>query len=240
MPPSLAVDSLVKSFGNTVAVDGVSFVLSKNEVVALAGGNGSGKTTLLKMIAGAIVPDNGQVEWDGQKLIPGNPHRRRLLGIEMVFQDGALCPDCSVLENLFLGREKLSRLGFLAKRDMRELAKTLIASYNFFIPSLDATPKQLSGGQQKAVSIGRALLSRPRLLLLDEPTAALGVKEQETILRTLSELKSAGVCIVFCTHSPDEILSVADRLLVLRRGGLVHDHGLQGISKPELAILMST
>jgi ABC-type sugar transport system ATPase subunit len=187
-PTTLAVKSLSRVFGQTVAVAGVTFETSTSEVVALAGGNGSGKTTLLKMIAGALLPDGGYVEWSGHRLTAGNPHKTRLEGIEMVFQDGALCPDRSVLENLFLGRERLARFGFLASGDMRRLAIDMIERSGFRIPGLDITPKQLSGGQQKAIAIGRALLSRPRLLLLDEPTAALGVKEPETTLRTIGEL----------------------------------------------------
>jgi ABC-type sugar transport system ATPase subunit len=235
----LSVQALEKSFGHTVAISGVSFDIYADTVVALAGGNASGKTTLLKVIAGAITPDAGHVEWEGNKLQLGNPYRTRLAGIEMVFQDNALCPDCSVLENLFLGREHSSALGFLAIRKMQRLAREMVERYGFPIPSLDVTPSQLSGGQQKAVAIGRALLSTPRLLLLDEPTAALGVREQNTVLRTLAELKTAGVGILFCTHSPDEILSVADRLLVMKRGKLSHDTNPKNVSRADLTALMS-
>ena len=235
----LSAVSLSKSFGSTLAVSGITVTISSNEVVALAGGNGSGKTTLLKMIAGTLIPDSGYLALDGRRLTPGNPHSRRLEGIEMVYQDCALCPDCSVLENLFLGREIITKLGFLNLTDMRHQARAMIAHYGFAIPNLRIATKYLSGGQQKAVAIGRSLLSGPRVLLLDEPTASLGVKEQDTILGTLGELRSSGG-VVFCTHSPRDILAVADRVLVLRVGELVHDRSLQGVSETELAIMMSS
>jgi simple sugar transport system ATP-binding protein len=236
----LRVEALAKAFGSTIAIAEVSFAISTGEVVALTGGNGSGKSTLLKIIAGAISPDAGLMSWGGQALAAGNPHKTRLEGIEMVFQDLALCPECSVLENLFLGREQVSKLGFLQRKNMKRLAEDMIKRYELPIPSLNVTPMQLSGGQQKAVAIGRALLTKPRLLLLDEPTAGLGVKEQQTILRTLGELRTGGVAIIICTHSPDEVLSTADRVLILRRGELVFDGSLTNMSRADLAVLMST
>lgn len=237
---SLVVEKLCKSFGQNVAVAAANFFLKSNEIVALAGGNGSGKSTLLKMIFGAVVPDSGYLQWNGQVLKAGNPGQARALGIEMVFQDCALCGDVSVLENLFLGQEPLSVCGFLKTNQMRARAREIIDSYQLPIPNLEANTKDLSGGQQKAVAIGRALLSNPKLLLLDEPTAALGVKEQQIILQALIELKSSGVGILISTHSPDEIATVADRVLVLQRGQLVRNQPAVEISRAELAILMST
>lgn len=232
--------NLAKAFGRTVAITGVSFDLATGTVVALLGGNGSGKSTLLKMISGAIAPDSGQVEWAGRPLAAGQPHGARRAGIEMVFQDGALCGDCTVLENLFLGREPLTRLGFLRMGEMKRLAREVVEHYELPIPNLAVTAGHLSGGQQKAVAIGRALLSRPRLLLLDEPTAALGVKEQAVVLKVIGDLAASGVGILFCTHSPEETLAIAERALVLRRGELVRDQPLEGLSKGEVALLMST
>ncbi len=240
MVPTLTVDNIVKRFGETAAVGGVSFSIASTDVVALAGGNGSGKTTLLRIIAGALMPDSGSVIWEGQPLRCGNSRDTRNRGIEMVFQDCALCPDATVVDNLFLGREPISALGFLKLRQMQDEAQQMIERYHLPIPSLTTQTRYLSGGQQKAVAIGRALLSKPRLLLLDEPTAALGVKEQKIILNTLIELRSAGVGIILCTHSPDEILLVAQRVLALRRGELVHNKPIGELSRNELALVMST
>ncbi len=237
---SLVVQKLVKHYGLTLAVSAVSFSVTSNEIVALVGGNGSGKSTLLKMIAGAIVADSGVVSWDGTTLRNGDSGHARSHGIEMVFQDCALCPDVSVVDNLFLGREPSNYFGFLKRDQMYAEAQQLIDYYRLPIPSLDAACRHMSGGQQKAVAIGRALLSKPKLLILDEPTAALGVKEQQRMVATLKELHALGVGIIICSHSPEEILAIAERGLVLRRGELVHDVMLNQISQNELAILMST
>ncbi len=236
----LAVEKLTKAFGNTVAVSEASFSVSPQEIVALAGGNGSGKSTLMKMIAGALIPDAGRVEFDGISLKPGNTHLARERGIAMVYQDCALCPDASVLENLFLGREPVSNLGFLKIGQMRQKVIELLEQYDLPIVNLDAQTGQLSGGQQKAIAIGRALLSHPRLLMLDEPTAALGVKEQKIICEMIKDLKSKGVSIILCTHSPSEILMLADRVIVLRRGELVRNQSAKEITETDLAVLMST
>jgi simple sugar transport system ATP-binding protein len=223
-----------------VAVAQVSFVMFKQEVVALAGGNGSGKSTLLKIIAGVIAPDAGQIVVDDCALAGGSVQEARAHGIQMVFQDGALCLDASVLENMFLGCELQSRLGFLKIAQMRLQASTLISHYQLPIPDIDAKVRTLSGGQRKAVAIGRALLSEPQFLLLDEPTAALGVKEQQILAATIGELSQKGVGVIFCTHSPDEILSITSRVLILRRGELVADERTEGLNKASLALQMST
>jgi ABC-type sugar transport system ATPase subunit len=237
---TISVERLTKTFGTTLAVQNASFSISSNEVVALAGGNGSGKSTLLKMISGALAPDTGNILWDGKMLTSGKPRETRATGIEMVFQDCALCPDASVIDNLFLGREPTTSLGFLKVAEMRRLASEIIAKYTLPIPDINVETRPLSGGQQKAIAIGRALLSQPKLLLLDEPTAALGVKEQKIILQTIADLRTKGVGIILCTHLPDEILAVADRVLIMRRGELVGDYKVQGLTKTELAVLMST
>lgn len=237
---SLSVENLSKQFGKTTAVGGVSFSGSTDELMALVGGNGSGKSTLLRIIAGALLPDDGRVLWRGKTLEAGNAGAARDEGISMVFQNGALCPGASVLENLFLGREMVNILGFLERAKMREAAAQVIGDYKWPLPDLNAKAWSLSGGQQKSLAIARALLSRPKLLLLDEPTAALGVREKDMLLQTLHGLKANGVGIIFCSHSPQEVLSVADRLLVMRQGKLVCDRSTRGMSLAELAMVMST
>ncbi len=239
-PTSLSVENLSKAFGDSVAVAGVSFAMSRKEVVALAGGNGSGKSTLLKIIAGVISKDAGQIVVDAATLTGGNVQEARASGIQMVFQDGALCLDASVLENMFLGCEPQSPLGFLKIAQMRNRAVKLIDDYVLPIPNIDSKVRTLSGGQRKAVAIGRALLSEPRFLLLDEPTAALGVKEQKILATTIGELSNKGVGIILCTHSPDEILNIASRVLILRRGELIADECTKGLDKASLALQMST
>jgi len=235
----LIVRNLVKSYQTTVALDNVSLETDSSEVVAIAGGNGAGKSTMLKVISGTIAPDSGFVEFEGCRLQPGHVSDARSHGIAMVFQDGALCADASVLENLFLGAEPVTPLGFLRLGRMRQLAMEMIERYQLPIPRLDAQVKDLSGGQQKAVALGRALLYKPRLLLLDEPTSALGVREQNTIITNLLTLSEQGVGILLCTHSPDEILAAAKRVVVLRRGRLMTDASVDGLSRSDLAVMMS-
>lgn len=237
--PYLEVHKLTKSFGSTKAVDNVTFKIDRCEVLALAGGNGSGKSTLLKLIYGNIIPDFGQIYFKEQLLPSGNVNFTRKLGIEMVFQDSALCPDINILENLFLGREIISRLGFMKKNIMRLKANKIIEQYNLSLTNIDQKISSLSGGQKKAVAIARALITQPKLLLLDEPTAALGVRQQDVLLTTIKTIRKLGTSVVFCTHSPDEILDVADRVIILDRGMLLHDKKLKNMKRLDLANLMS-
>jgi ABC-type sugar transport system ATPase subunit len=236
---TLSVKGLTKAFEELEAVKNVSFTFSNKEVVALAGGNGSGKSTLLKMIAGTLQQDLGSVKFNERILSPGNISEARKCGIQMVFQDGSLCPDANVVENMFLGNEIKSALGFLKTTKMKEKTLALIEQYQLPIPNLNAKAFEMSGGQRKSVAIGRALLSEPQFLLLDEPTAALGVKEQQMVVRMVKELNHNEVGVLICTHSPEEVLNVASRVIILRSGKMVIDRSTNGLTKAELAILMS-
>lgn len=242
-PTILSAQALTKVFGSNVAVSRVSFNVSSGEIVALVGSNGSGKSTLLKIIYGTLIPDSGCAKLDGISLKQGNPHEARARGIEMVFQDkdeeSKLCPGISVIENLFLGREPTSRLGIVRLRQMHERAKQIVEHYAFSLPPFGAKVGYLSGGQQKAVAIGRALLSGPRILLLDEPTASLGLTERGFVHKAVSELRSSGVGIVLCSHSLEEVTQVADRVVALRSGELIADERLVGTSETDIALLMS-
>lgn len=242
-PSILSSESLTKAFGSNVAVSGVSLKVSSGEILALVGSNGSGKSTLLKMIYGSLVPDSGCTKLNGVPLKEGNPHDARARGIEMVFQDkdqeSKLCPSISVIENLFLGREPLSTLGMIRWRQMQAKVNRLVEHYALSLPPLIAKVGQLSGGQQKAVAIGRALLSAPRILLLDEPTASLGVTERGLVHKAITDLKSSGVGIILCSHSLEEVAKVADRVIALRLGELIADKALGGVSETEIALLMS-
>lgn len=242
-PTVLYAEGLTKAFGSNLAVSKVGFSVSSGEIVALVGSNGSGKSTLLKIIYGTLVPDSGCTKLDGITLKQGNPHEARARGIEMVFQDkdeeSKLCPGISVIENLFLGREPTSRLGIVQLRQMHERAKQIVEHYAFSLPPLGARVGYLSGGQQKAVAIGRALLSEPRILLLDEPTASLGLTEKRFVHRAVNELRSSGVGIVLCSHSLEEVMQVADRVVALRSGELIADERLVGTSEVDIALLMS-
>ena len=242
----MGTDSIIRAVGVTKSFDGITAVanvqltMSNGKITALAGGNGSGKTTLLKMLAGALKPDAGYVAFNDHKLPSSNVAVARATGIQMVYQDCSLCPDASVVENMFLGNEMKNPLGFLKRNAMRHLALEVIEQYDLPIPDTDATPPEMSGGQRKAVAIARALVSKPRFLLLDEPTSALGVREQATLLDIVVDLNAKGVGVCICTHSPDEILKVAARILIMRHGELVLDQPVHLMSKADLAIAMSS
>jgi ABC-type sugar transport system ATPase subunit len=231
----LSGEELTKAFGSNVAVSKVSVMVSSGEIVALVGSNGSGKSTLLKMIYGSLIPDSGRVTLNGVLLRQGDPHEARARGIEMVFQDkdeeSKLCPSISVVENLFLGREPTSKLGIIQRVQMQSKVNHLVDRYALSLPPLNALVGRLSGGQQKAVAIGRALLSAPNILLLDEPTASLGVTERG--------LKASGVGIILCSHSLEEVMHVADRVVALRSGELIADEHVAALSESDIALLMS-
>lgn len=233
------VAGISKSYGATRAVDDVTFTGSSAESIALTGGNGSGKSTLLRILVGALLPDSGSFIFNTVPLGDGKPRRAKETGIEMVFQDSGYCPGASILENLFLGGEPHGPLGFVRLRQMRHQAREIVQRLGLPLRELDVQVRELSAGQQKAVAICRALLSKPRLLLLDEATANLGVREQEMVMNTFAQLKTEGIGFVCCTHSPDEVLAFADRLLVMRQGKLSEDRPVKGISRAELAIMMS-
>jgi simple sugar transport system ATP-binding protein len=217
--------------------------VSSGEIVALIGCNGSGKSTLLKMIYGSLIPDSGCVRLNNVPLKPGHPRDARSRGVEMVFQDkdaeSKLHVGISVLENLFVGREPTSRGGFIQMRRMRERAEKLMDSGALILPPLDAKIGQLSGGQQKAVAIGRALLAEPRVLLLDEPTASLGVTERGLVYAAIAELKTSGVAVMLCSHLLEEVFGIASRVVALRSGEVIADEPIYGLSEKDVAVLMS-
>lgn len=238
-PTTFEISGISKSYGTTQAVASVTFSGSSAESIALTGGNGSGKSTLLKVLVGSLLPDSGSFVFNGVTLGDGKPRRAKDAGIELVFQDSGHCPIASVLENLFLGRELHGAFGFVNLRQMRNQAVEIIQRLGLPLHDLDAQVKDLSGGQQKAVAICRAVLSKPRLLLLDEATANLGVHEQEMAMNAFAQLKTDGIGFIFCTHSPDEVLAFADRILVMRYGKLSEDRPVKGLTRPELAVMMS-
>jgi ABC-type sugar transport system ATPase subunit len=240
---SLTGDLLTKRFGANLALNGATFRVSSGEILALVGSNGSGKSTLLKTTYGTLTPDSGSVCVNGVALKPGSPHETRSRGVEMVFQDkddeAKLCPGLSVVENLFLGHEPVTRVGMLLIRRMQTMVREMIDHYTISIPPLDAKTGHLSGGQQKSVAIGRALLSRPRILLLDEPTASLGITERSVVHKALKDLRASGVGIILCSHSLEEVMKIADRVIALRDGCVIAERDVDGASEKDVAVLMS-
>ena len=220
--PILQVRGLHKHFGGLVAVDHVSLDVYPGEVVGLLGDNGAGKSTLIKMISGVYKPDGGQVILNGEVVSFSTPLEARRRGIETIYQDLALCENLDASANIFLGRERMRRqLGFLRVLDrpfMLRQARQVLDQLDIRIPELRHPIRQLSGGQRQAVSIARAVYWNAHLMIMDEPTAALGVPEQLKVLELIRTLRHQGVPVILISHNMQDVFAVADRVIVMRRG----------------------
>jgi simple sugar transport system ATP-binding protein len=208
-----------KSFGAIEALRGVTLSIQPGEVVGLVGDNGAGKSTLMKMLAGAEVPDEGQMLIDGVAMDKVGPKEARARGIEMVFQDLALCNDIDVAGNLFLGREiyhPITRQ--MDSKRMHEEALQHLEKLHIRVKRTNQMVGTLSGGQRQAIAIARAVTFDPKVLVLDEPTAALAAKEVETVLQLVRDISARGVSVILITHRLQDLFEVTDRLVVLYEG----------------------
>src|SRR5919198_1418036 len=224
--PVLQVSGLRKSFGPVEALRGADLDLQAGEVLAVVGDNGAGKSTLIKHIAGVHKPDAGRMLLGGQPLEINSPREARERGIETVYQDLALADDLSIGANIFLGREPVRRflgvLPYVDERTIRRETAGLLNRIRSQIPSEARTVARLSGGQRQAVAIARAIYWQAKVVLMDEPTAALAVMERERVIHHARELASHGVGVIYIGHNLTEILKVADRIAVMFRGRTVH------------------
>jgi len=221
--PLLELRGASKSFGAVRALDGADFTVHAGEVVALVGDNGAGKSTLIKTVSGAGPADSGEIFFDGQPVTIHSPHDSAELGIAVVYQDLALCDNLDVVENLFLGRERVSRgPGPFAPMDevsMEQETLKLLASLSVTtLASVRAEVGMLSGGQRQSIAIARSLIGEPRLVILDEPTAALGVAQTAQVLDLIKRLKDRGLAVVLISHNLSDVFAVCDRITVLRLG----------------------
>ena len=238
----LRVERLSKHFGGNHAVENVSFELRGGEVLGLVGDNGAGKSTLVKMISGVHAPTSGAIYWMGKKVEAASPREVRDLGIETIYQDLALADNLGVASNLFLGREIMRRLlgtvEVLDDRRMEAESRRLLDRLRIEIPDLGTTVRELSGGQRQSVAIGRAVFWQARLLIMDEPTAALGVKERTNVLQLIRSLKEREVSVILISHNLGDIFGATDRLLVMRRGVKVGELNTRDTSEREVVHLM--
>jgi len=218
----LKVENLSKNFGGVHAVESVSFQLDKGEVLGLVGDNGAGKSTLIKMIAGVLAQTQGTIYWQGRMLVQSSPREIRELGIETIYQDLALADNLGIPANLFLGKEITKKffgiIQVLDKKTMEIKAGEVLDRLNIEVKSIRTPVRDLSGGQRQSVAIGRALYWNARLFIMDEPTAALGVKERNNILALVQLLKRQEVSVILISHNLSDIFAVTDRILVMRRG----------------------
>ncbi|MDX6560712.1 MAG: ribose transport system ATP-binding protein [Gaiellales bacterium] len=223
----LRCENIVKWFGGVQSLDGVSLTVHAGEIVALCGDNGAGKSTLVKTLSGIHQPDAGEMWLDGEPLTGLSPPLARELGIETVHQDLALCDNLDAVSNVVLGQEPvLFRVGPLAIRNGREatrIAKLRLDEVGIAIKDFDVSVRRLSGGQRQAIAIARAMMHAKRLMMLDEPTAALGMQQTETTLQVIRSVARQGLGVIVISHSIDDIFAVADRIVVLRLGRVILD-----------------
>ncbi|MEM3433704.1 MAG: ATP-binding cassette domain-containing protein [Candidatus Methanomethyliaceae archaeon] len=219
----LEIKNVKKSFGTVKALSGISFSVRRGEVVGLLGDNGAGKSTLIKLIMGIYEPDEGEIIFEGRKLGGLSPSERRSLGIEAVPQGGAVVPYLDIARNLFLGREPTRKqmLGILDLQRMHEEAKKVVEEIGVSLRSTYERVSHLSGGERQAVSIGRTLYFGGKLVLLDEPTLNLSVKETDKLHEAISMLKVKGVGVIYVTHNVHHVYDIGDRFVILNKGEML-------------------
>ena len=221
--PLLELEGVSKRFGPVQALDRVDFAVSAGEVVGLVGDNGAGKSTMVKTIAGIHAADEGTIRFEGQEVSIAKPQDATGLGIATVYQDLALCDNLDVVANLFLGREERSRGPARATWQIDETAMehrshALLERFAVTIPSVRTEVAALSGGQRQQVAVARSLLGEPKVVLLDEPTAALGVAQTAQVLLLIKQLRERGLGVMVISHNLADVFEVADRIFVLRLG----------------------
>ena len=242
MEPLLSVRGIVKRFGGLVAVNNVDLDVYSGEVVALLGDNGAGKSTLVKVISGVHKPEAGKIYFEGEEARIDTPMDALKIGIETIYQDLALAENLNVYSNIFLGREKVkSYMGFIKVLDhdfMLKESRKVLDRLDIKIPSLKNKIKTLSGGQRQAVAISKSIYWNAKLLIMDEPTAALGVAEQRKVLNLIRTLKSQGVAVILISHQMYDVFQVADRIVVMRRGEKVGELKANETNPDEVVSLM--
>jgi D-xylose transport system ATP-binding protein len=214
--PVLSMHGISKSFGKVQALTDIHLDIHPGEVVAIVGDNGAGKSTLVKILAGVHPADSGEIEFDGMPATIPDPTASRALGIATVFQDLALCDNLDVVANLFLGRELVGAA--LEEEEMEKGAWQILRRLSARIPSVRVAIAALSGGQRQTVAIARSLIGDPRVVILDEPTAALGVAQVAEVLNLIERLRERGHAVVLISHNMADVQAVADRIVVLRLG----------------------
>jgi simple sugar transport system ATP-binding protein len=239
--PVLEVRGVTKSFGALSVLRGIDITLHQGEVLGLVGDNGAGKSTLVKIMSGLFTPDAGEIFIEGERVSLHSVEAARGRGVETVYQDLALIPQLPVYQNLFLGHE-LTRLGpvrLLDKREMRKLARQYLDDIHVNVPSVDAEAEQLSGGQRQAIAVARAVRAARKILLLDEPLAAMGARESRLIIDLVKDLASSGrVSIIVIDHNYAHLFELCDRLNVMNAGRISLDVQVHETSIEQLTELM--
>lgn len=237
----LELTNVSKHFGAIQAVNDVSLSIERGEAVGLMGDNGAGKSTLVKMIAGNFLPSSGSIRIDGQEVMLHKPIEARRHGVEIVHQDLALCDNLTAAANVFLGRERRRRIGPLSVMDHGAMARR--AGELFKELKSETRPRdlirQMSGGQRQAVAIARTMLADAKIVLMDEPTAAISVRQVAEVLNHINHLKAQGISVVLISHRMPDVFEVTDRIIVLRRGRKVADKRTAQSSPEEITGLIT-
>ena len=243
--PVLAAEHITRSFGAVAALRDASLVVPPGRIVGLVGDNGAGKSTFLKVLAGVVSPDSGRIILDGAEVTHRGPLDALKSGIETVYQDLALVDTMTAHQNVFMGREVLSKRRFLRMfnmvddRIMRKAASEVLDELGVKIPSINASVKQMSGGQRQCLAIARAVLWGRRIVILDEPTAALGVHESEQVLELVARLGERRISVILVTHNMQHLMQVADEVAVMRLGTTIATRTISDTTVEEIVGLIT-
>ena len=239
--PLLEVRNMRKTFGSVVAIDDVSLQLWEGKTAAIVGDNGAGKSTLLKVITGVHQPDGGQILMDGEPVHFPSPISAKDQGIEALFQDLALINDLTIWQNVFLGRElvRYKPLAIQRKGEMARKATEMLAALDVYLPPAGTRVRRLSGGQRQAVAIGRAVGWNARLTVLDEPTAALGVRERLEVESLIEQLRAQGRTFLIISHNFEQVMRLSDEIWVMRQGNVVGHRRTEDTTADELVALIT-
>lgn len=242
--PILEARGIVRTYGQVVALDGCDFDVEPGEVTALIGDNGAGKSTLIKILAGTEPAEDGSIIFMGNEVKMHSPSQARELGIETVYQDLALCPHLDPVNNLFLGREIKARgllgaLGFMNRKEMRQQSIDAFSDLGATVRTLTEPVGTMSGGQKQSIAVARAAAWANKIIFLDEPTAALGVVQTANVLDLIRRVRDKGIGVVLISHSMPEVLAVADRVQVMRRGRRVAIYQAANTNIEELVATMT-
>jgi ABC-type sugar transport system ATPase subunit len=238
--PLLSLRGIGKSFGPVQALTDADLDVYAGQVTALVGDNGAGKTVLIKCVAGIWAPEGGRILWQGEQVHLRSPKDAAALGIETVYQDLALCDNLDIVQNMFLGRERL-RFRMLDEDAMERAAADTLARLSVTtVRSIRQQVASLSGGQRQAVAVAKAVMWNSRLVIMDEPTAALGVAQTRMVLDLISRLADEGIAVIVISHNLNDVFEVADRIAVLQLGRMVADAPASGLDRQSVVDFMTT
>ena len=238
--PLLQMTGVNKSFGPVHVLHDIDFAVYPGEVTALVGDNGAGKTTLVKCVAGIYTIDSGEIRFDGKQVSLHGPRDAAALGIEVVYQDLALCDNLDIVQNMFLGRELVGN-GVLDESEMERRARSTLASLSVrTVKSVRQVVSSLSGGQRQTVAIAKSVLWNSKVVLLDEPTAALGVAQTEQVLALVRRLADAGIGVVLISHNMNDVLKVSDRIATLYLGRLAAEVKAKDVTQAQVVELITS